>query len=193
MHKKGRLRNFQGEHSESVHERREVSHAWCLSVHSRWDEDSGDMFSPPPEQCFSLSLWRVKGLHNFPALLPSLPISAIVTSSLIYLRAIFPAIIKPLQVCGWPCVCAYVACGFAHVPGSDEMRRWFCVHDRAGVRMRLSNVCVRIWEKARFAQNKTSSENEKVLVLDGVCVRKEEKGLNSQPSCICLMSITSFN
>lgn len=185
MHEKGWLRNFQGEQSESVRERRWVSAACCLSVHGRWDEDSGDMFSPPPEQRF-VSL-KSEGTAQFPSLAPLSPISATVTSSLIELRAISPAVMKPLQACGWPCAC--VACGNAHVPGSVGMRRWFCVHDRAGVGMRLSNMCARMRERERFAQNQTSSENEKVLVLDGVRVSKEEKGLiHSLPACVWWVS-----
>lgn len=102
MHEKGRLRNFQGEQSESVQERRWVSDTWCLSVHGRWDVDSGDMFPPPPERHF-VSL-KSEGTAQFPSLAPLSPhLCYSYIQSLIYWRAIFPAIIKPLRVCGWPC------------------------------------------------------------------------------------------
>lgn len=87
--------------------------------------------------------------------------------------------------------CACVACGSAHVPGSAEMRRWLCVADRAGVRMRLSNMCVRIWEKPRFAQNQTARVKMRRCSYETVCVseRKKEKGLiHSLPACVWWVS-----
>lgn len=49
-------------------------------------------------------------------------------------------------------------------------------------------------ETAPRTESDSKSENEKVLALDSVHVRKEERERSySQPSCMCLMSITSFN
>lgn len=52
----------------------------------------------------------------------------------------------------------------AQEKGSAEMRRWFCVRGRAGVRMRLLNVRVRIRERLLHRESDSESENEKVLV-----------------------------
>lgn len=49
-----------------------------------------------------------------------------------------------------------IVCKSAQELGSAEMRRWFCVHDRAGVRMRLSNMRARIQERLCFAENQTA-------------------------------------
>lgn len=138
--------------------------------------------------------WRVKGLQSFPPMLPSLPISAIVTSSLTYLRAIFPAIIKPLQTCGWPCVCLCRRweCACARVCWDEKVA--LCSRQSRSEDETIKHVREDMRETALRTESDSKSENEKVLVWDGVRVRKEERERSySQPSCMCLMSITSFN
>lgn len=130
-----------------------MSDARCLSVRGRGAEDSGAVFSPPPEQCFMSP--KGEDATQFPSPV-FLPVTAVVLSRPIYLRAIFLSAIKPLRTCRWLCTRPHVVCESVEEPGSAGVRRWFCIPDRAGVRMRLLNMHVRVRERMCFAENKTA-------------------------------------
>lgn len=122
-------------------------------MRGRGDEDSGAVFSPPPEQCFMSP--KGQDTTQFPSPV-SLPVTAIVLSSPIYLRAIFLSAITPPRVRRWPCTRPRVVCESAEEPGSAEVGRWFCVPDRAGVRVRLLNMHARVRGRLCFAENQTA-------------------------------------
>lgn len=52
-------------------------------------------------------------------------------------------------------MCAYVVCESAQELGSAEMRRWLCVHDRAGTRMRLRERACEDTRDAALQRNQT--------------------------------------
>lgn len=193
MHEKGWLRNFQGEQSESVRERRGVSDAWCLSVHGRWDEDYGDMFSPPPEQCF-MSL-KSEGTTEFPthALLSPHLCHSYIQSHLF--ESNFPCNNKAFAnvwVAVLVCLCRLWECACARVCWDEKVA--LCSRQSRSEDETIKHVREDMRETALRTESDSKSENEKVLVWDGVRVRKEERERSySQPSCMCLMSITSFN
>lgn len=138
-------------------------------------------------------LQRATRLYKFPALSCS-PLSLHHRCSYIQSRMFvrnFPLVIKPLQACRWLCMCAYVTCKSAQEPGSAEVRRWLCADDRAGVRMRLSNMRARIWERLCFTENQTVRVKMRRCSHETGCVSewKKEKGLiHSLPVCVWWVS-----
>lgn len=132
-------------------------------------------------------LQRATRLYKFPALSCS-PLSLHHHCSYIQSHMFdrnCPLVIKPLQACRWLCMCAYVTWG-----EKVALCRWQSRSEDETI----EHACEDMRETVLHRESDSESENEKVLAWDRVCVREEERERSySQPSCMCLMSITSFN